>query len=210
MTGSDFGARAFQAETGVSRETLERLETFEALLRDWQTKLNLVAASTLDDVWHRHFYDSAQIEPLAPPGASKWLDFGSGAGFPGLVIAILRRDTPDFEMHLTERLARKCDFLRAVAEAVGVPVKVHHGKIENLQPIQADIVSARACAPLQQLLEFYQRHAAPGAIGLFAKGRSLPEELTQANRTWRLDYDSQPSRTSSEGQILRVRSAVRA
>lgn len=209
MSLPDFGPRDFRAATGVSRETLERLELFADRLRQWQTQLNLVAESTMPELWHRHFYDSAQLDELAPKEAQKWLDFGSGAGFPGLVIAILRA-RPGFEMHLTDRLARKCDFLREIAQSLGLPVTVHQGKIEALQPLSADVLSARACAPLPKLLEFFEIHAAPGATALFAKGRSLPEELTEAKRTWRLAYDSLPSRTGSGGQILRLRSAVRA
>jgi len=119
----------------------------------------------------------------------------------------MRSGEPGFEMHLTERLARKCEFLNEVVRKTEAPVTVHHGPIEWIEPLSVEVVTARACAPLSQLLPYYQRHSAPGCVALFAKGRNVSEELTQANRTWRLDVDMLPSRTGSGGQILRIRSA---
>ena len=204
-----FGPDEFQAATNVSRETLQRLRIFAELLLRWQSDLNLVSASTLPDLWQRHMLDSAQLVDLAPKGARRWLDLGSGAGFPGLVIAILKSEEPGFEMHLTERLAKKCAFLTEAGKATGAPVTVHHGRIETLSPLQAEVITARACAPLDRLLAYFERHRAPGAVALFAKGRTALEELTRARASWRLDCDVLPSRTSSDGQILRIRSAER-
>ncbi|MFZ1990553.1 MAG: 16S rRNA (guanine(527)-N(7))-methyltransferase RsmG, partial [Alphaproteobacteria bacterium] len=169
----------------------------------------LIAESTVPELWHRHFLDSAQFVDLAPKGARRWADLGSGAGFPGLVIAILKSGTPGFEMHLTERIARKAEFLREVIRETNAPAEVHFGRIEAIGPLNAEIVTARACAPLPQLLEYYQRHSAPGGLALFAKGRNALEELTRAKADWTLDYEVVPSRTGGGGQILRIRSAQR-
>lgn len=209
MSAGTFGPDEFQAAANVSRETFERLKTYAQLLLTWQSRLNLVSAASALDLWHRHFLDSAQFADLAPEGALRWADLGSGAGFPGLVIAILKRDQRGFQMHLTERIARKCDFLREVIRATDAPAVVHFGRIEAIEPLKADVVTARACAPLHQLLDHFQRHRAPEGIGLFAKGRNLDEELTRAEADWTLDYDRLPSRTGGGGQILLLRSAQR-
>jgi len=133
----------------VSRETRERLNTYAELLRKWQRSINLVGPKTLDDLWNRHFVDSAQLLPLIPPTARVLVDFGSGAGFPGLVLAILGMA----EVHLIESDQRKATFLREVARATGTPVTVHAKRIEQVTPFPADIVSARALAPLGDLLD---------------------------------------------------------
>jgi 16S rRNA (guanine527-N7)-methyltransferase len=207
MSATIFGPEQFQAATNVSRETLEPLKAYAELLLSWQAKLNLISTSSALELWHRHFLDSAQFVDLAPSEARRWADLGSGAGFPGLVVAILKRDAPGFEMHLTERIARKCDFLREVIRATGAPAVVHFGRLETIPPLRAEVVSARACAPLPKLLEYFQRHKAPNGIGLFAKGRTLTEELTRAEADWTLDFERHPSRTGSGGQILLIRSA---
>jgi 16S rRNA (guanine527-N7)-methyltransferase len=204
-----FGPAAFRQAMNVSRETLARLEAYAALLIRHQAKLNLVAASTLPDLWHRHMLDSAQLAGLAPTVARHWVDFGSGAGFPGLVVAIMKSGEPGFVMHLTERLAAKCAFLDEVIKETGAPVIVHRGRIEALDPLAGQVITARACAPLIELLPLFVRHRAADGIGLFAKGRNASQELTQAGGLWRLDLDTLPSRTGSGGQILRIRSAER-
>jgi 16S rRNA (guanine527-N7)-methyltransferase len=206
---ASFGPDEFQRSANVSRETLQRLCAYADLLQSWQGELNLIAQSTLTDLWHRHMLDSAQLVDLAPAAARRWLDLGSGAGFPGLVIAILRSSETGFEMHLTERLAKKCAFLSAAAQATAAPAIVHHERIERLSTLGAEVITARACAPLPRLLDHYERHRAPGGIALFAKGRNALEELTHAEGAWRLDLDVLPSRTSSDGRILRIRSAER-
>ena len=209
MANHHFGPEQFQAATNVSRETLDRLVLYAELLLRWQSKLNLIAESTIPDLWHRHMLDSAQLIDLAPIQAKHWADLGSGAGFPGLVIAILKGQEPSFRMHLTERIARKAEFLREVIREANAPAEVHFGRIEAITPLNAEIVTARACAPLPQLLQYYQRHSAPGGMALFAKGRNAAEELTQAGVDWTLDVEMLPSRTGGGGQILRIRSAQR-
>ena len=209
MGAPGFGADQFQLATNVSRETMDRLKLYAEILLRWQSKLNLVAESTLAELWHRHFFDSAQLIDLAPDGARRWADLGSGAGFPGLVIAILRSGSPGFEMHLTERIARKAEFLREVIRETKAPAEVHFGRIEAIKPLGAEVLTARACAPLPQLLEYYQRHTAPGGLALFAKGRNVAEELTRVEAAWTLDVEMLPSRTGGGGQILRIRSAQR-
>ena len=209
MSAPIFTPEQFQAATNVSRETLDRLTTYADILRQWQSRLNLIAGSTMPALWHRHFLDSAQLIAFAQPEARRWTDLGSGAGFPGLVVAILMAGSPGFEMHLTERIARKAEFLREVIRATNAPAQVHFGRIEAIGPLNSDVVTARACAPLPRLLEYFQRHRAAEGIGLFAKGRNVGEELTRAEAAWTLGIERLPSRTGGGGEILRIRSAQR-
>lgn len=203
------GRRAVQEALGVSRETLDRLSDYVALLERWQAKMNLVAGGGLADVWHRHILDSAQLIELAPLEARRWADFGSGAGFPGLILAILKAGEPGFEMRLVESNARKCAFLREAARITGAPARIHHGRIEEIAPLAGEVITARACAELADLLGFFERHRAPGGIALLLKGRNLAQELTRARAGWTLQAETLPSRTGAGGQILRVRSANR-
>jgi 16S rRNA (guanine527-N7)-methyltransferase len=203
------GQAAVQAALDVSRETLERLSAYVGLLERWQAKMNLVAGGSLADVWRRHILDSGQLVTLAPPAARRWVDLGSGAGFPGLVVAILQTDVPGFEMHLVESNARKCAFLQEAARITGAPAEVHHGRIEEIAPLKGEVVTARACAELAELLAFFERHRAPDGIALFLKGRNLAQELTRAKTEWTLQAETLPSRTGSGGQILRVKTARR-
>jgi 16S rRNA (guanine527-N7)-methyltransferase len=161
----------FARRFDVSRETLTRLETYAALLTKWTRRINLVSAASLPDLWHRHIADSAQLLAFRPP-ARLWLDLGSGAGFPGLVVAIL---TPDLHVRLVESDQRKCAFLRRVAEDTGTTVDIVPCRIETLPPQSADVISARALAPLTQLLAHAEKHLAPDGIGLFPKGRTVSE-----------------------------------
>ncbi|MCW5729568.1 MAG: 16S rRNA (guanine(527)-N(7))-methyltransferase RsmG [Alphaproteobacteria bacterium] len=194
-------AEAFRRESNVSRETLARLEIYAALLRRWQNAINLVGPATLDDIWRRHFLDSWQVLPLAPPGAHRWADLGSGAGFPGMVLAIL--GVP--EMHLVESDGRKCAFLGEVARETGTKVQIHRARIETLAPLAADIITARALAPLERLLLWSHRHAAPGATCLFLKGREVERELTLASESWTLQLRRHPSRSDPAGIVLEVK-----
>lgn len=197
---SGFDAVAFQEATGVSRETLDRLIAYEALLRKWQPKINLVGPSTLPDVWKRHFLDSAQLHPLLPEGTRVLVDLGSGAGFPGLVLAIL--GVP--QVHLIESDVRKCAFLREVARVCEAPVTVHTKRIETVTGIEADVVTARALAPLADL--FTWAHPFIGARGkcLFLKGAALDDELTATTQYWTMESERFDSRTDPSGTILRV------
>jgi len=209
MNAAVFGPEEFRAATNVSRETVERLTAFVAILAKWQAKTNLVGPGELSDLWRRHILDSAQLVELAPGTAKVWADLGSGAGFPGLVLAVLLRERPQFHMHLVESNARKAAFLRESVRITGAPATIHDARIESLAPLQAEIVTARALARLPELLDFFDRHRAPAGIGLFFKGKDLSDELTAAARSWSLKAESLPSRTGSGGQILRITSAER-
>jgi 16S rRNA (guanine527-N7)-methyltransferase len=191
---------------GVSRETRERLNTYADLLRKWQRSINLVGPRTIDDLWNRHFTDSAQLLPLIPPSARVLVDFGSGAGFPGLVLAILGVA----EVHLIESDQRKATFLREVARATGTPVTVHAKRIEQVAPFPADVVSARALAPLGDLLGFAAPFLHPDSLCLFPKGQMAEDELTAASKTWNINVDRIQSVTDPSATILRVSQVSRA
>lgn len=204
-----FGPEEFRAATNVSRETLERLAAHVELLGQWQAKTNLVGPGELEDVWQRHVWDSAQLAELAPMEAKRWADLGSGAGFPGVVLAVMLRDRPGFHMYLVESNARKAAFLRESVRITGAPATVHDARVEELTPLSAEIVTARALAPLPELLDFFERHRAPEGVGLFLKGKGQTDELTSAARAWSLEAEALPSRTNPGGQILRITSAKR-
>ncbi len=195
----------------VSRETVERLRAYAALLEKWQARINLVSAKTLPALWRRHMLDSAQLVPLLPAGARVVVDIGSGAGFPGLVLAAA--GVP--EVHLIESDARKCAFLREAARAMGVPATVHNARIEAVAPFPADVVTARALAPLDKLLgyaePFLARPVDSGDSGecLFLKGRTADDELTLASKGWIMSVDRVPSLSDPDGLILRIREVRR-
>ena len=210
MAAEPLSIDAFQAATNVSRETLARLQIYADLLTKWNRTINLVARDSLADAWRRHFLDSAQLCPLLrppPEGRPRVLvDLGSGAGFPGLVLAIMGAGA----VHLVDADQRKAAFLREAARATGTDIVVHDCRIEDLPAIAADVVTARACAPLDRLLGLaapFLRPATaadPGGIGLFLKGRSLQRELTDSTGKWKMRFDLHPSRTDSAAQILRL------
>lgn len=201
------GPDDFAAAFAVSRETVARLEAYAELLRRWQSAVNLVAPNTLDDVWHRHFADSAQLVPLAPQ-ARLWLDLGSGAGFPGLVIAVLLANHNGVMVHLVESNARKCAFLAEVARATGAPVDIHNVRIESLKGdttvAAPDIITARALASLDTLLDYAHPFFGPATRALFLKGRAAVDEVAQARRRWSFEASLTPSRTDREGRIVAV------
>lgn len=189
---------------GVSRETRERLAAYEALLHKWQKTLNLVGPATLPEAQQRHFTDSAQLLPLIPAQAKTLFDLGSGAGFPGLVLAILR---PDLAVHLVESDERKAMFLRTVSRETGVPVTVHDSRIESLQiDAQPDIISARALAALDRLLGWCAPWAAanPDLVMIFPKGKNAAEETENAQTNYSFAVDEYASQTDPAARILRV------
>ncbi len=189
----------------VSRETLQRLSAYLELLRRWQGAINLVGASTLADPWRRHILDCGQIAPHVPQGAGTVLDLGSGAGLPGLVLALL--GVPG--VHLVESHQRKAQFLREAARATGAPVVVHAVRIEQLE-LCADVVTARALAPLPRLLELAAPVLAPGGLCLFLKGEAVRDELTQARQSWHMHSEIVPSRSGSRGVLLKLEGVGRA
>lgn len=196
------------AEAGladVPRETRDRLIVFVRLVGKWQKAQNLVASSTLPDIWHRHVADSAQLVGLKPD-AIRWLDLGSGGGFPGIVIAVLLAGQPRAKVHLVESDRRKCAFLRAAARETGAPAEIHEGRIEAIVTpgrFDVDVVTARAAAPLDRLLAWSAPVIGAGAAGLFPKGRDFRREVTQAAAAWDFDLVEYPSRID-DGVILEI------
>ncbi|MDO8534919.1 MAG: 16S rRNA (guanine(527)-N(7))-methyltransferase RsmG [Xanthobacteraceae bacterium] len=192
--------------TPVSHETAVRLDQFAALLLRWQRAVQLVATSTLPKLWTRHIADSLQLLDLAP-AAKLWVDFGSGGGFPGLVIAIVLADRPGALVHLIESDSRKAAFLREAARLTRAPVKVHAERIESVAKRIAgeiEIVTARALAPLPRLLDLAEPMLAAGAQGLFLKGQDVDNELTQAAKSWNIQARILPSRTDPRGKIIQI------
>jgi len=202
-------AGAFQRAFSVSRETVDRLERYEALLRQWQKAVNLVAPSTLADVWHRHFADSAQLAALIPEAAESLVDLGSGGGFPGLVLAIVLMERRPYRFTLIESDTRKAAFLREVARETRVPVDILASRIENPETQrkvgQVDVVTVRALAPLSRLLGLAAPFFAPHTVGLFLKGRDIHGEIDEARAGWQFDVALVPSKTDRQGQIAVVR-----
>ncbi|MBP1181212.1 16S rRNA (guanine(527)-N(7))-methyltransferase RsmG [Methylobacterium sp. PvR107] len=192
------------AGSRVSRETAERLDLYVAQLRRWQPIKNLVGPATLAEVWRRHIDDALQLLDLAPE-ARTWLDLGSGAGIPGLILAIAGAER-GIEVSLVESNARKCAFLTETARLTGAPVRVRNARIESVIEDYAgtEIVCARALAPLAQLLAWTEPLLKTGTTGLFPKGRDVQAELTQAAAQWRVVNDLVPSRTDSDARIVRV------
>ncbi|NIX75522.1 16S rRNA (guanine(527)-N(7))-methyltransferase RsmG [Microvirga terricola] len=191
----------------VSRETEERLSLLASELRRWQAIKNLVGPGTLDHIWDRHIVDSLQLLDLQPE-ARTWLDLGSGAGFPGLVLAIAGFER-GLTVHMVESNSRKCAFLRHIARLTGVHAKVHEARIETVIPDfvgVADVVSARALASLTKLLEWTEPLLKAGTTGLFPKGREVESELTEARESWTFEAEILPSRTDSEARIVRITS----
>jgi 16S rRNA (guanine527-N7)-methyltransferase len=193
--------QSFAALSSVSRETLVRLEAYAALLRDWSARINLVGANTLQDLWRRHFFDSAQLLADIPPGTQSLIDLGSGAGFPGLVLAIL--GVPGVE--LIEADARKCAFLREAARLTAAPVTIRNTRIETVPPHIVDVVTARGCAPLERLLLLAGRFIGPDTLCLFLKGEQAAQELTAAGQAWTMDTTCHDSRSDPRGVILCLR-----
>jgi 16S rRNA (guanine527-N7)-methyltransferase len=190
----------FASRTGVSRETLERLKIYSGMVERYQRAINLVSKSTLPDIWLRHFLDSAQIFPELPPNHRRLLDIGSGAGFPGLVLAIMgARD-----VHLCESDQRKAVFLRETARACGAEVTVHASRVESVSPLGVDIVTARALASVDVLLNYSKPHLKDDGICLFLKGRAVEKELTTARERWNMAETLTPSWSDPEGCLLRL------
>lgn len=197
---------AFQARFGTSNAVREKLETYEALLKKWQKTINLVAPSTVDDIWHRHFADSAQLWPLRPPEAKTWLDLGSGAGFPGLVLAILASEMGGTRHILVESDSRKAAFLREVARQTGVAVDILCMRIENSETHAkvgvADCVTARALAPLSKLVQIAAPYFASSTFGMFLKGRDVAAEIEKAAQDWQFAFELIPSVTEEDGRVV--------
>lgn len=190
----------------VSRETEHRLDSLRDILLKWSAAINLVSPGTLPQFWTRHVLDSAQLLAHAPKDAASWLDLGSGAGFPGLVVAALAMEqAPSLSFTLMESDARKCAFLIAAAQSMGVDVAISRRRIESGPAAPSDVVSARALAPLPRLLELAARHVAPGGVALFLKGAGVEDELALAAREWRYRVTHAPSLSDDGGAILKMK-----
>ena len=196
-----FTPEQFAKAENVSRETLDRLRAYADLLLVWNKKINLISKSTEADIWRRHIQDSAQLYPLIPRDCLSLTDLGSGAGLPGLVLAIMGVKG----VRLVESDVRKCAFLREAARATGADAQVLTQRIETLGSGPVDVVTARALAPLTELLTLAKPLIGPKTECLFLKGQHIEAELTQAHKIWTMQVDCRPSRTDPTGSVVRVR-----
>jgi len=198
----------FASATNVSRETLERLELYVALLIKWQEAINLVSTESLSDIWRRHILDSAQLAAHIPAGVTCITDLGSGAGFPGLVLSIML----DHPVRLVEAAGKKAAFLREVARQTRATAVVHNTRIEKTEVWPSELVVARALAPLSRLLGYaepFLNKAGDGAYCIFLKGGHAEEELTEAAKSWRMKVDRFHSVSDPTGIILRIQDIAR-
>jgi len=195
----------FFAAVAVSRETADKLRLYAELLKKWQAKINLVGPATVPDLWRRHFLDSAQLFPMLPAGPV--LDLGSGAGFPGLVLAILRGAGEP--VHLAESDGRKGAFLREAARLTEAPAIVHTSRIETIKPFEISAITARALAPVSTLLRLAEPFLAPTVQCLFLKGEKLEDELTEAAKDWKMTVERIPSESDPHGVILSLKEVSR-
>lgn len=204
----NYGPADFAAEYDVSRETLGRLIAFDAVLLDWSSRHNLVARSTITDRWARHYRDSAQLHALIPPAAKTLVDMGSGAGFPGLVLAAMG-DGRGLEVTLVEATGKKCAFLAAVIDAMALTnVRVIPQRIETITVSAPDVVTARALAQLDKLLAYVHEFADEKTLLVFPKGQDVEAELTAAAKSWHMKVEKWPSVTSPGSSILVIRDLV--
>lgn len=198
-----FGPDQFAAATGATPEQMADLTAYLALLTEWNQKMNLVGPSALASFWLRHAYDSAQLLHERPE-ARVWADIGAGAGFPGLILAILLKGRAGAQVHLIESLTKRCRFLTAAKDALSLPVTVHNARAESLRLTGIDIVTARACAPLAKLMGYAQPILRAGAEGLFLKGSGIEAELAEAKASWRFEAAMTPSKSDPSGRIVSI------
>ena len=194
----------------VSRETFLRLKEYEKLLFKWNAKINLVSRSTLDNFWNRHVLDSAQFFSSVSEKAGKWVDLGSGGGLPGLVVAILSNEIePVNKLFLVEADVRKAVFLKTVCRELGLKVEVYNNRIEELPLMSANIVSARALAPLKTLCLYAKNHLEKDGVAVFAKGENWKAELDEAQKKWIFNYEAVKS-TLHEGSVVLVLRGIKS
>ena len=200
----------FVKSLNVSRETLDGFCEYETLLLKWNEKINLVSKNTLVDIWERHFLDSGQIIKHVEASGKRWVDVGSGAGFPGLVVALLLRDRKvDCDLVLVEKNQKKVLFLNEVIRKLNLSVKVVNYNIYTLEPLNADILTARAFSELNNLMEIAFRHRKKEGICLFLKGENYRIELDKTLNYWFFDYDIVNSDSNSSGNIIRVKNILK-
>ena len=197
----------FRAHTGASETQIADLTAFLAMLTEANEVMNLVGPDSIPDFWNRHAWDSAQLLALAPE-ALTWADLGAGAGFPGVVLAVLLKDRPDAHVWLIDSLGKRCRFLDQVVEALDLPATVINGRAEE-QDVEVDIVTARAVAPMEKLLAYAQPYFHHGAQGLFLKGEKAEAELKEAAKVWHFKSDLSVSRSDPRGRIVHIRSLRR-
>jgi 16S rRNA (guanine527-N7)-methyltransferase len=198
----------FQARTGASAERMAELDRFLEMLTETNAVMNLVGPDTLPDFWSRHAWDSAQLLETVPE-ARTWADLGAGAGFPGLILAILLKDSPDAHIWLIDSLGKRCRFLSAVVETLELPATVIHGRAEDQKDIAVDVVTARAVAPMERLLGYAQPYMERGAQAVFLKGERAEEELREARKSWQFSSDLRPSQSDPRGRIVHIGSVRR-
>jgi 16S rRNA (guanine527-N7)-methyltransferase len=197
----------YQTLTGATPDQMADLEAFVARLLEANAVMNLVGPDTLPDVWNRHIRDSAQLLDMKPE-AGTWADLGAGAGFPGVVLAILLKARPGAHVWLIDSLGKRCRFLQEVVDALGLPATVINGRAED-QTLKVDVVTARAVAPMERLLGYAQPYLQRGAQGLFLKGEKAEAELIEARKVWQFESDLAASRSDPRGRIVSVRSLRR-
>lgn len=198
------------AQMNVSRETMDRLHVFEKTLLKWNPKINLVSKASVEHLWKRHIIDSVQVFQCVNTCPKTWVDIGSGGGFPGIIVAILAAEfLPDMQVSLIESDQRKSVFLRSVARECGVSVNVITNRIEQVEPQNAEILSARALADLNVLLGFAERHLSPKGIALFQKGARWKKEVDNAREQWRFDVEPITSLTEADAVILKIQGVAR-
>lgn len=200
-------AAEFQALSGASDAAIADLETFRQRLAEANEHMNLVGPATMPDYWSRHVLDSAQLLDHAPE-ALTWADLGAGAGFPGVVLAILLKDRPDAHVWLIDSLGKRCRFLQDVVDELDLPATVIWGRAEE-QDVEAEVVTARAVAAMDKLLGYAQPYFEGGAQGLFLKGEKAEAELTEAWKSWRFEAECLPSRSDPRGRVVKVGSVRR-
>lgn len=201
-------AAEFQATVGATDARMADLEAFRSMVDDTNAVMNLVGPDTLPDFWRRHALDSAQLLKLEPEAAT-WADLGAGAGFPGVVLAILLKDDPKAHVWLIDSLGKRCRFLSDVVRALDLPATVINGRAED-QQLTVDVVTARAVAPMEKLLAYAHPYLRRGAQGLFLKGQKAADELIEARKSWQVEAELAPSLSDDRGRIVRIRSLRRA
>ena len=198
----------FQARTGASTERMAELDRFRDMLTETNAVMNLVGPDTLPDFWSRHAWDSAQLLEMAPE-ARTWADLGAGAGFPGLILAILLKNNPGAHVWLIDSLGKRCRFLSTVVETLELPATVIHGRAEDQKDIAVDVVTARALAPMERLLGYAQPYLQRGAQAVFLKGERAEEELREAWKSWHFTHELRPSQSDPRGRIVHIGSLRR-
>lgn len=200
----------FMSKYDVSRETFEQLKAYEASLHEWQQKFNLVSNSSLEDAWNRHFLDSAQLFKYIPQEAEILFDFGSGAGFPGMVLAIMAKEkTPYLKVSLIESIKKKTLYLNEVKKITGTDVEILNERIENINGKKADVITSRALASLKELFNYVYKFCEKKTVCIFPKGKKYAEEIADAQKVWKFDCKICDSEQSEEGKILIITNLFR-